>query len=382
MFEILSFLADVFGNRVPLFGSSWLMLGAVILAFAAISWLSDSETLSEPALTVRAQTVSPNDDGRLIWDTIYDRDDVDSVDLRDVTTLDYRPATDRREWNAIGRHVPLQTPSRRNVSIVPIEGYARIDEKEMQELVSRAMGNEAIFQDLISARLPDRVEMIALANYRRLELDCFQAWLTGTVTQRNPQDSSKTYAASFGFPSDRLETAGTPWSDVGVNAWNEFVAWLLNAQDAVGDLSGAMMRRATYNAIIADAPHPTTGPRLSRRALETLIEDELGTDFNFFINERTVGEFTDGGIVTAPVKVFTAQRVAAIPADGRIGRAAFAPVARAGDLAPVEDAGIDIRGNRVFHEASNNGKSLQSDVQLNAMPIPDEQRLKVINAGV
>jgi hypothetical protein len=34
---------------------------------------------------------------------------VDSVDLDDVTTLDYRPASDRREWNQRGRLIPVKT---------------------------------------------------------------------------------------------------------------------------------------------------------------------------------------------------------------------------------------------------------------------------------
>lgn len=387
MFEILSFLGQVSGGVQSHFANSpfsGLFLVALVGAFALgiADWLTESEDLSEPALTVRAQTVSPNDDGRLLWDTLYERAEVDSVELEDVTTLDYRPATDRREWNANGRHVPLQTPTRRKVEIVPIEGYARIDEKEMQKLGAQAMGNEEIFQRLISARLPDRVEMIALANYRRLELDSFAAWLLGIITQRNPQDASKTYAASFGFSSDRIETAGTAWNDAGVNAWDEFIAWITDAHDEIGGASGAMMRRTTYNAIRADAPTSLQGTMLTRTQLEQLVTDEIGNEFNFFVNERTVGQFTDGGIVTASVNVFTAQKVAAIPADGRIGRVAFAPVIRADSLAPLEDAGIDIRDNRVFYEDSNNGKSLQVDVQMNPMPIPDESRLKVIDAGV
>ena len=79
------------------------------------------EELSPAALTVTAQTISPNDQGRLRWDVFFPRQDVDSVDLHEVTTLDFRPVSDRREWNSPGRLIPDKTPDLRDISIVPVE---------------------------------------------------------------------------------------------------------------------------------------------------------------------------------------------------------------------------------------------------------------------
>jgi hypothetical protein len=39
----------------------------------------------------------------------FPRRDVDSIDLDDVTTIDYRPASDRREWNQRGRLIPVKS---------------------------------------------------------------------------------------------------------------------------------------------------------------------------------------------------------------------------------------------------------------------------------
>lgn len=353
-----------------------------------ISYEALLQLLSPGALTVRAQTVSPNDDGRLLWDTFFPRKDVDSVDLDDVYTIDFRPVSDRREWNARGRHVPVKTPTLRKVSIVPIEGYARIAEKEMQKLGERADGNRETLLRLIGARIPDRVKAIALANFRRLELDAFEAWTKGTVTQRNPQDASKTYTASLNIDASRIQTAGTAWNDAGVNAWDLNLAWLSDGAAAVGPLKGEMLRQTTFNAIRADAPTGVGGVKYSVADLQKIIQDELQTDFAFYINERSVDVFTDGGDATTPTKVFPSQRIVAIPADNIVGDACFAPVVRADDLDGIPDnsgiqpGDVDPRLNRVYRETSGNGRFANYEVQMNGLCVPTEQKVWAINAGV
>lgn len=346
------------------------------------------QLLSPGALTVRAQTVSPNDDGKLLWDVFFPRKDVDSIDLDDVYATDFRPVSDRREWNARGRHIPVKTPAMKSVSIVPIEGYARIAEKEMQKLGERADGNRDQLLKLIGARIPDRVKAIALANFRRLELDAFEAWAKGTVTQRNPQNASQTYAASLNISATRITTAGTAWNDAGVNAWTLLLAWLADGQNAIGDISGVMMRQATYNAIKADAPTGVGGVVYSRAELEMKIQDELGSAFKFFINERSVDLFNDGGDATTSTKVFPSQRIVAIPAGNTVGDACFAPIVRADELDGItDDSGIqpgdvDPRLNKVFRETSAAGRFANYEVQMNGLCVPTENKVWAINAGV
>lgn len=350
----------------------------------ALNWLATRELLSPAALTVRAQTISPSDAGSLIWPTLFPRVDEDSVDLEDVTTLDTRFVSDRREWNARGRRIPLVTPDRRKVSIVPVEGNDKIDEYEMQKLRERTSGNDAILQDIIGARIPQRVDKLTLANFRRLEVDAMNAWALGQITQRMPEDASKTYVASFGFAVGRYVTAGTAWNDASVNAYDLFLAFIASAQDLVGQVEGAMMRQATLNAILADAPDLPNGVAMTRSQLNDRISDDLAIPFTIFVNENSVDPFDDGGTAVTRTKLWPAQRVAAIPVGEVLGRMAQAPVVRAMDIVSEvgAEAGIDVRGNTVYYEESNNGRELSIEVQINALPVPDEGKMYVSNVGV
>lgn len=347
------------------------------------TWLNEVEDLSSAALTVRAQTLSPNDNGALIWDVFFPRVNVDSVDLNDIVTLDDRAVADRREWNAKGRFIPVLTPEQRKMSIVPIEAYDVIGEREQQKLREGAFGNQTIFMDQIMVRLPDRADRLALADYRRLEIDAMAAWANGAIVQRNPQDASKTFTASFGFDAARIATAGTAWNDSGVNAFDEFLAWLEDGVDYVGPIEGAVMRLATLKAILADAPDLPNGVKMTRAQLADRVEQDLGSPFTFFVIENSLDVFTDGGTATTRTKIWPTGKVAAVPAGRMVGRTAFAPVVRAMELSEqVPDAGIDVRGVTVYHDAQNAGKILNIEAQLNAMPIPDENKVFVIAAGV
>lgn len=349
------------------------------------TWAALLDLLDPATLTVEAQALPPLDRGDvLLWDTFMPREDVDSTRLYSVTTLDYRPAADRREWNARGRLIPAPTPARRQVSIVPIEARDKIDEQEMQRLNESANGNAALIRDMMGVTIPARTERLVDAVYRRLELDAFSAWINGTITQRNPENAAQTYAASFGFDAARLNTAGTAWDNGAVNAYTLLQAWITAAEDMVGPIKGAMLRLATLNAILADAPNLANNVVMTRSQLEERITQDKGGPFQFYINENRVDVFTDGGTATTRQNVFPAQRIAAIPSDGRIGRTAFAPVVRAMEIAQQvgADGGIDVRGVTVYSEESNGGRELSIEAQLNALPVPEEQRVYVTNTGV
>src|SRR4026207_1912164 len=147
-----------------------------------LAGMAQVAALSPAALTVQAQTLSPNDNGRLLWDLFFPRVNVDSVPPSQTNTLDERPAADRREWNARGRLIPVLTPAQRKLEMVPIESYDKIDELEMQYLMEGTFGaNQAIIEQVIGTRLPARTDRLALACYRRLELDAMSAWATGTI---------------------------------------------------------------------------------------------------------------------------------------------------------------------------------------------------------
>lgn len=351
---------------------------------AILSWIPDDEELSPAALTVRAQAIPPNDEGQLIWDVFLPRENVDSVKLKDVTTVDFRPASDRREWNGRGRRIPMIRPALRDISIIPVEANDRIDEEEMQKLGESANGNQGVIRDLIGVSIPQRVDRLVESNYRRIELDAIQAWTAGKITQRNPENAAQTFDVSFGFDTARLNTAGTAWNDAGVNAYDLLQAWIVAAEDKVGAIEGAMLRLATLNAILADAPNLQNSVKMTRTELEDRIQQDKGGPFRLMVNENSVDIFTDGGTAYTRTKVWPAQKIAAIPVGKRVGSTAFAPVLRAMELANQVGpaAGIDVRGVTVYYEESNGGRELSIEAQVNAMPIPDEQKVYVTDAGV
>jgi hypothetical protein len=353
---------------------------------AYFSWLAQERKLTNASLTVRAQAISPNDEGRLLWDAFFPRRDVDSVKIGDViTNIDFRPVADRREWNTRGRMIPLRTPVTGRLEMVPIETFFKVAEREIQELEERTLGNEALFRQIIGATIPDRTDALAQANFRRIEIDAFTAWALGQVTVMDPVRGA-TSTVSYGFNSARYEVAGTAWNNGAVNAYNLFLAWLARATDLVGPISGVMLRLATLNEIKNDAPNPfsnVAGIALTRAQLEQRIQDELGSAFQFFVNENTQDIFTDGGIETVRTKVWPTGIIAAVPSGDQVGYTAFAPVARAFEVSrATPEAKIDVRGQSVFIETGNNGRDLTVECQVNAFTVPNENRIAVVNAGV
>lgn len=348
------------------------------------SWVAQEDALTNGVLTVRAQTISPNDQGRLLWDAFFPRKNADSIKLREIAQLDYRPASDRREWNARGRLIALRTPNIAEIEMIPIEAFFKIGEREMQDLFERTMGNEDLFRNVVRPMIPERVDDLASANYRRVEVDAMTAWALGNVTVRNPVTNA-TGTVSFGFSAARYEVAGTAWNVV-ANAYTAFMAWLGRAVDLVGPITGVVLRQATFNEILLDAPNPfsnVAGIPPTRNQLEQRIQDELGSDFSFFVNENSVDVFTTGGLDVTRAKVWPAQIVAAVPAGEQVGSTYFAPVVRAFEISRAEpDAEIDVRGQTAFLEAENGGRQLTAEVQVNALTVPTEAKVATINAGV
>lgn len=347
------------------------------------AWIHAVEELSPAALTVLAQTVSPNDQDRLLWDIFMPRQNVDSTDLRDITPANFRPAADRRAWNARGRRIPTVTPKQRNLNIEPIESNFRIDEKEMDRLIARFNGNEAMIRDQIRVTVPQRTITLAEANYRRVELDMMQSWYDGKVTVRNPETNT-TYDAEFDFADERMAEAGTAWSATGQRPYKEFIAWSIDAIQLVGPMAGVALRMAVRQMILDDAPMLAGNVAMSLTNLEDRISQDLGSPFRFFLMEDTIDVFDDGGIKTTRVKKWrNPAKIAAVPLDRRVGNVAFAPVARAVMLNnAIPDAHIDVRGCAVFPEAQNNGRELDVECQLNAFPVPDENRVAVFDTGI
>lgn len=347
------------------------------------SWIAQEAELTDAALTVRAQVLPPDDRDQLVHDLFFPRQDVDSTSIRSITTQDFRPASDRREWNTRGRLIPQITPIEAALEMIPIESYFTIHEQEIQKLVERVLGDRALMRQIMGTSIPDRTDQLVQSNRRRMEIDAFQSWAEGTVTVMNPQ-TGKTQTVSYGFEAGRYQQAGTAWSDAGVNAYEEFVAWVEDGVDAFGGNGiGAVMRRASYRNIQADAPVGLNGLPLTRAQFENQLRQDLGRDFQFYLLEHQLDRFDDAGLEYTRESVWPEGIIALVPPGVSVGSMAYAPVARAFELARVnQDAEIDVRGQSVFREVAGNGRSATFEAQVNAFPVPDPQRLWVMDDGV
>ena len=340
------------------------------------------EELSPASLTVVAQTISAQNTGRLRWPIFFPRQNVDSIDLKEVTTIDFRPVSDRREWNSRGRLIPDITPPIRELSLIPVESYYKWDEFEIQKLSERANANSEVINQILGRSIPGKVAQLVEANNRRIEVDAFTAWATGTNVAKNPQTGTTT-TVSYQFPSDRLTTAGTAWDDAGQNAYDLLISFLEDAQDKIGPVVGVVLRTALHRAIHADAPNGPLGTIIPRGRLAEQVQDDLGIPFNFFLFDDTVDVFNDGGTATTSTNVWPAGYIAAVPSGGVVGRTVFAPVVRAMEIAQASGSpGIDTRGQTVYYEESVMGRDLTVEVQVNPFTIPNEQRLRVENTLV
>lgn len=347
------------------------------------SWIAQLEGLSPAELTVRAQAINPTEGGALKWDVFMPLRPVNSTKLKEITTISKRYASGRREWNADGRLIPLDTPNVVDMNMIPLEAYFPIGEEEMQHLEDGGRGNEQVVIEAIGADVPTRVDGLVESNWRQLELDTFEAWLKGTITAKDPA-TGRARTSSYGFDAGRYQTAATAWDDPAVNAWVEFLAAAKDALSSIGSLSGALTRQAVIDAIMADAPaSAVTGFRYSLADLQRRMQDELGTSFSLMAHEGKVASFTDGGLTTTDVNVVGAGLIGFVPGSGQVGVNAAAPVVRARQIArEVPEARIDVRGQAVYYIEENGGKGLKVQAQANIFPVPSEQNVFVVDTGV
>lgn len=350
----------------------------------SLAWIGaeDALDLSSAALTVRAQNLPENDRDRLVMPIFFPSQNVRSIKLQSITGIDFRPVSDRREWNLRGRKIPTKFPTTASLEMIPIESTFSIDEYELQLLLEPIDGNEQLLRNIIRRNIPDRADALVFANRRRFEMDAAQAWATQTMTVMNP-NLGHTQTVSFNFDTARYQTAGTAWNNGAVNAFNEFVAWVQDGADAVrGNVSGAIMRRATWKEIVKDAPMGLLGVPLTEAEVMRRIEDALGIAFRIVILENRFDEFIDAGLETSRENVWPAEKVALIPSGTAVGTGARAPIARAYSLARESGGRISANGTAIFSETNNGGREYVCEAQDNWFPLPDEELMWVIDAGV
>jgi hypothetical protein len=355
------------------------------------TWMGAEDALTSAELTVRAQAVPPDNTGELFWDAFFETRDVRSPTIRNILAQEeIRYTADRREMNARGRLIPFDMVGTELITITPIESYFRLEEAEINELFFQAQGNTDTFRRLVGVELPDRVDRLARANNRRVEVDCFRAWTTGTLISRNPQLGHVSQTFSYGIDPTRINTAATAWDDPGENAYALFRSWFRTAEQNVGRIEGVVLRQAVYDAIMEDAASAITiglipTLTLTRDEFERRVRSELNRpNFRFFIMESTLTEFADGGVNNlTEVELWPEGFIGAIPAVGAPGFVAYAPVKRAYEISrAVPEAKIQLNRNTVYVESGGNGRNVTYECQMFAMPILREDKIFVTDTGV
>lgn len=343
-----------------------------------IDLLETVKTLSSAALTRRAQELSPTNNGTLRYQTIMPRQNVDSTKLSELIETDFRPVGSYREWNANGQRLTFAPPKTTDISFTPIESDTLIDEQEMETLDQRYDGNAALILDNLKVSVPQRVNSLVDMNYRTLEDAVFRAWTKGTFIQKDPQ-TNRTFSISYGFTAGRIQTAGAAWTTS--NGYTNFIAWLKDGRSAMrGGIIGAMASSTVIETIIDAAPVLANGMRMNIDEFNRDIRSRVGFDFTFVSNDEEADFYTNGGKTTSRARFFEEGLIALIPSGGNIGKTAFAPVRRARALAAeVPEARIDVRGVSIFRFGENDNKALKIQAQLNAFPVPNENRVWVMD---
>lgn len=349
------------------------------------SWLAQQDMFTDVAQTVRAQNLPALEEDRLIADLFFPRQNVDSMKVSEiVATPEFRPMSDRREWNTRGRLIPVRTPTKSEMEFIPIEAYFTVEEREINEALNQARGNEQFIRDLLGVSIQDRTDGLTRANQRRLEWDSMRAWATGSIVTRNPQTNA-TYTTSYGITAGRYQTAATAWDNAAVNAWNEYLAWIREANQSIpGGVRGSVLRQNDYNAILADAPQGAFNRALTAAEFEDVLAQFLGFAHSFIVLENWLSTPTTAGVNGfVNTRIWPAGKLAAIPRRTAVGYTGFARVLRAYELARLfPEARVDERGMAVYKEIANGGRMLTVECQVNAFPVLQDPYVYVMDSQI
>lgn len=346
---------------------------------ALFSWLEAIAALTPLNLTIKEATRTAENPLDLRYRAIFPRIPAPSVKLSSITTVDFRPAGGRREWNAQGREIPEKMGPSREFEMVPINPTHHIDERMLQ-LFGESGVQELLRRGVIGS-LESWPQRLADACERQLEAEAFEAWYTGLITVMDPKTGS-TVVVSMGFDqATTYPTAGTIWSDAGEDAYQNFLTALQAAQTKFGTVGAARTRRAVYREIVADAPDGPNGLRPTITSLQERVREEGFPDVQLIIDERTYDKFTDGGSLHAAANYVPAGLIAFQPANGQVGNTHVAPVVRAYDFLTGSNRSL-AQGVVIFRSEKNDGKTLLIEAQENAIVLPEERTTYVVDTSV
>ncbi len=344
------------------------------------NWLDTLPELSLRNLTVREAARLADNPLDLRYRSIFPRTPTESIDISEITTVDFRPVGGRRDWNAQAREVPEKFGPTRKWSMIPINYSKHIDELMLQKF------GESGIQELVRRRILKGVNEwpteLADACERQLERDAFESWFTGQITILDTK-SNATATVALGFDqATSYPTAGTAWNDPSEDAYENFLVAAQAAYTKFGGAVGAARtHRSVLNAIVATAPDGPNGLRPTLATLQERVREEGFANITLINDERTYDEFTDGGSATTTKYYVPEGLIGFQPADGVVGATHVAPVVRAYDFLSGNDRSL-ANGVVILRSAKNDGKTLMIEAQENALSMPEERRVYVVDTNI
>lgn len=346
-------------------------------------WILTFLGLRDVDLTVRAQTIDPDNVDGVLYPAFLRVRDVRSMKVEDFTSKEYRQVAGRRPFDADGTPYRDVPGPQRGGKFTPIEMYDYIGEETLYDLFT-LFGEETDATRKMAAQqllktVPNRVIEMAMACERRMNIEASNAWALGSYTITTPENNAVA-TVSFQYEAERYETALTAWDDGGVNSVEELIAWLRHARMKIGPVGGVRLSTKLLNVFLADAPVTVnSNMKWSQRDIARYIQERADiSNFRWVIDDFTYE--------TAPgthVRYWPEDVIAAIPESRFVGDANFAPVVSASNVArQVPEAKVMMNRKGVHYESHNDGKALKYLVTLNAFPWLNEQRLAVMNTGI
>jgi hypothetical protein len=249
--------------------------------------------------------------------------------------------------------------------------------------------NDALIKSAFNLSIDFSAMELAKACWRRVEADAFEAWGMGRITVRVPETNGTDVINISSIVPGRYTTPA-PWNGVGVNAFDELIAWLRTGENTMGAIEGVLTTSAVYNRIRRDAPASAvvkfgTANTIKRQDLVDAISDQLDSqsEFRFEVMENTLDVRTGQSNSTTKTRVWAQSRIAAIPRGGMIGNTHRVPSMRAQEVYNIAPAArVDTSGVALYPFGENSGKTLKLEAQLMAFPFPDIEKLWVANTGI
>ena len=336
--------------------------------------------LTAADLTVREQARLAQNPNEMRWRAIFPRTDASDLEISQLTKVDTRFAAEFREFNADGREIPEVLGPKVEANLVPMTATHHIDEKRLAKLRAPNPRIARLVEDGVIGDVRTWPTRLANAVDWGTEYTAFTMWATNTITVKDPKTGTST-TVSRGISSDRYITESTAWNDGSVNAYDRLLFRLGEAQRLMGSVGAVRMRRATAEAVRADAPNGPNALRPTIANIADRLSEEGFGQITLIIDERTVNVFDDGGSAYTPTNLIPAEKVLFQPADGIVGATYDFPATRAYDYVS-QDHRVNLNDTVVWYSEQNNGKTLLIEAEAIRLSLTDEQRVYVVDAGV